>query len=93
MYHPGALPPENPVSAFIHGYVLKNSGSLVLCKAIEAAFSGKTYLDPKLQDVLKIPATDYLPSAIKLSSREKEIIKLVMQGKSNRDIAGTTILK
>jgi DNA-binding NarL/FixJ family response regulator len=92
MYHPGALPPENPVASFMHGYVLKNSGSLALCEAIETAFSGKTYLDPKLQDILQIPATDYFPSAIKLSSREKEIIKLVMQGKGNRDIAGELFL-
>jgi DNA-binding NarL/FixJ family response regulator len=34
-----------------------------------------------------LPPTDFLPSEVKLSSREKEIIKLVLQGKGNRAMA------
>jgi DNA-binding NarL/FixJ family response regulator len=87
MYHPVALAAENLYSPFTHGYVLKNSGSQVLCEAIEAAHAGQVYLDPKLKDIVQLPPTDFLPSEVKLSSREKEIIKLVLQGKGNREMA------
>ena len=87
MYHPGALAKENLYSPFAHGYVLKNSGSAILSEAIASVYSGSTYLDPRLKDLLQLPPTDFIPSPVKLSSREKQIIKLVLQGKGNREIA------
>ena len=87
MYHPAALAAEALYSPFAQGYVLKNSGSHVLCEAVEAAHAGQVYLDPKLKDVVQLPPTDFLPASIKLSSREKEIIKLILQGRGNREMA------
>ena len=87
MYHPGALAKENLYTPFAHGYVLKNSGSAILSQAIESIYSGATYLDPRLKDLVQLPPTDFIPSPVKLSSREKQIIKLVLQGKGNREIA------
>jgi DNA-binding NarL/FixJ family response regulator len=87
MYHPAALTAEALYSPFTQGYVLKNSGSHILCEAVEAAYGGQVYLDPKLKDVIQLPPADFLPSPIKLSSREKEIIKLILQGKGNREMA------
>ena len=79
MYHPGALAKENLYTPFAHGYVLKNSGSAILSEAIERVYSGATYLDPRLKDLVQLPPTDFIPSPVKLSSREKQIIKLVLQ--------------
>jgi DNA-binding NarL/FixJ family response regulator len=87
MYHPGALAKENLYTPFAHGYVLKNSGSAILSEAIASVYSGSTYLDPRLKDLVQLPPTDFIPSPVKLSSREKQIIKLVLQGKGNREIA------
>lgn len=87
MYHPGALAKENLYTPFAHGYVLKNSGSAILSEAIERVYSGATYLDPRLKDLVQLPPTDFIPSPVKLSGREKQIIKLVLQGKGNREIA------
>lgn len=87
MYHPAALATENLHAPFTNGYVLKNSGSQVLCEAIEAAHAGNTYLDPKLKESIHLPSAAVLPSDVKLSSREKEIIKLILQGKGNREMA------
>jgi len=87
MYHPAALDADALYSPFTNGYVLKNSGSHILCEAIEAAYTGQVYLDPRLKEIVKLPPTEFLPSHIKLSSREKEIIKLVLQGKGNREMA------
>ncbi|MGN6401476.1 MAG: response regulator [Flavisolibacter sp.] len=87
MYYPAALATEALYSPFSQGYVLKNSGSNVLCAAVEAAYAGQVYLDPKLKDVIELPPIDFLPSSVKLSSREKQIIKLIFQGKGNREMA------
>ncbi|HEU4633178.1 MAG TPA: response regulator transcription factor [Flavisolibacter sp.] len=87
MYHPEALAAEALDSPFSQGYVLKNSGSHVLCEAVETAHAGKVYIDPKLKDAIHLPSADVFPSAVKLSSREKEIIKLILQGKGNREMA------
>lgn len=87
MYHPAALAAETLYSPYSQGYVLKNSGSHVLCEAVEAAYAGKMYMDPKLKEVIQLPDLDFLPSAVKLSSREKEIIKLILQGRGNREMA------
>lgn len=81
MYHPAALATEALYSPFSQGYVLKNSGSHVLCEAVEAAHAGRVYLDPKLKELVQLPPTDFLPSPVRLSSREKEIIKLILQGR------------
>lgn len=87
MYYPAALATEALYSPFSQGYVLKNSGSNILCAAVEAAYAGQVYLDPKLKDVIELPPIDFLPSSVKLSSREKQIIKLIFQGKGNREMA------
>jgi DNA-binding NarL/FixJ family response regulator len=87
MYHPAALNTEALYSPFANSYVLKNSGSHILCEAIEATHAGQVYLDPKLKDSIKLPPAGFLPSSVKLSSREKEIIKLILQGKGNREMA------
>ena len=87
MYHPSALVSEKLYAPNTHGYVLKNSGSQVLGEAIEAAYAGKVYLDPKLKDSLPAMHAEAMPAAVKLSSREKEIIRLVIEGKGNREMA------
>lgn len=87
MYHPLAIGAENVYSSYSSGYVLKNSGSHILCEAIEAAFGGRVYMDPKLKDMAPGPMPEPLPFHIKISSREKEIIRLIIEGKSTRDMA------
>lgn len=87
MYHPSAIGPEMLGSPYIDGYVLKNSGSLVLCEAIDAVYKGERYLDPKLKDIIELPLRDRLPSTVKLSNREKEIIRLISEGMGNKEIA------
>lgn len=92
MYHPSAVGAEIIFSPHAAGYVLKNSGSRILFDAITAAVSGKKFIDPKLQDTVA-PQTDrQAPPLIKLSSREKEIIKLIVEGKANREIADVLYL-
>lgn len=86
MYHPGALEGET-WTPLAQGYVLKNSGSQVLVEAIEAVHSGKPYLDPKLKELMPVAPAHFIPPQVKLSTREKQIIRLVVQGKGNREMA------
>ncbi|HXA28202.1 MAG TPA: response regulator transcription factor [Candidatus Angelobacter sp.] len=77
------------------GYVLKKSGGVELMSAIRSTYEGNSYLSPYMAKALM---TDYLqrsdrpgvaePSAAKrLSAREQEILKLIAEGHSSREIA------
>ncbi len=73
------------------GYVLKNIDSQELVEAIRSAYAGRTVLDPS--------AAEYIVSHLRqlehqeentpfdaLSQRELQVMALVAQGKSNREI-------
>jgi DNA-binding NarL/FixJ family response regulator len=80
------------------GYVLKKSGGVELMSAIRSTHEGNSYLSPYLAKALM---TDYLqrgdrpPGALadvaapskRLSAREQEILKLIAEGHSSREIA------
>ncbi len=80
------------------GYVLKKSGGVELMGAIRSTYEGNSYLTPYLAKALM---TDYIhrgdrpPGAApdapapakRLSAREQEILKLIAEGHSSREIA------
>jgi two-component system response regulator DevR len=80
------------VLAGASGYVLKQVGNEELLRAIEAVRRGEALLDPQVtQRVLqRMRQTERLLDAsafYDLSKRELEVLHLVSQGKSNREIA------
>ncbi len=79
------------------GYVLKQVGNEELLRAIEAIRRGEALLDPQVtQRVLqRMRRTERLLDASafrELSKREIEVLFLVSQGKSNREIARALVL-
>jgi two-component system response regulator NreC len=84
------------LNAGASGYVLKRSGGLELMGAIRATHQGNSYLSPHLARALM---TDYLQrgerepdvaaSSKRLSAREQEVLKLIAEGRSSREIADT----
>lgn len=73
------------------GYVLKRAPSADVIQAVKAAHRGEAVLHPS---VAKLLIHDYLSrvergeaDAGPLSEREREILKLIAEGKTNRDIA------
>lgn len=74
------------------GYVLKGSSADELIKAIEATCRGEIYITPcfaaKVISALQGKALDrQAAQSAKLSVREDQIIKLLLCGKQNREIA------
>ena len=72
-------------------YCIKGASLERLLSAIEAAKDGATYLDPQIArivlDNLKTPSPQANQNIDLLSQREVEVLKLIVQGKSNTEIA------
>jgi DNA-binding NarL/FixJ family response regulator len=73
-------------------YVLKQSPSAELLRAIRAAADGGKYIDPALNHLLSAPSPAQERkrsgrAVITLSDREQDVLRLVAQSHSNRQIA------
>ncbi|MFG3595662.1 response regulator [Bradyrhizobium sp. RDI18] len=80
------------LEAGARGYLLKRSAGDELLRAIRAVNEGAIYLDPAIADKASKSAPE-LTSADngdggELSRREEDVLKLVAQGFSNKQIAG-----
>jgi len=78
------------------GYLVKNAGAAELDLAITAAVRGDLYLSP---EVAKVMATDYTPgrpgapgSGVRLTPRQREILQLIAQGYTRKQIAAQLVI-
>jgi len=71
------------IDAGARGYILKNAMNLELGPAVRRVAGGETFFDPQVEQ----------PSSLKgerssgLTPRELEVLRLIVDGKSNKDIA------
>lgn len=72
------------------GYLLKSDASRYLVKAAEAISSGKTFFTPRFDHLLN----DYGPrgtakglSVVSLTDRERQVVQLLGEGKSTKEVA------
>ena len=76
------------------GYLLKDSAEGDLIGAIKAVHSGKAYFSPEVSKMLvedyvrEMRARGAQDSYELLTGREKEVLHMLAEGKSNKDIAG-----
>ncbi len=70
------------LEAGARGYLLKTAMDLELVSAVRKVAAGEQVLDPRLGKIADAPAA---PS--KLSTRELEVLQLIVHGKSNKEIA------
>lgn len=81
------------LAAGANGYVLKDDASSSLLMAIEAVSNGKPYFSPGVCGTILngyLGSSDgpaLVPSWTGLTSREREVMKLVAEGYKNREIA------
>jgi RNA polymerase sigma factor (sigma-70 family) len=86
------------LQAGVMGYLLKESAGQELIQAVRAAMSGERYLSQRIEDTVIF---DYISQnqnlhgddpLEKLSPREREVLQLVVEGKSTNEIAQITSL-
>jgi DNA-binding NarL/FixJ family response regulator len=65
------------------GYLLKNALDLELAEAVKRVAGGAIVLDPRLEKLAQDPAA----SRPVLTTRELEVLQLIVHGKSSKDIA------
>jgi DNA-binding NarL/FixJ family response regulator len=71
------------LDAGARGYLLKNAMDLELVEAVKRVAAGEQVLDPRLGRISEAPK-EPLPG---LTTRELEILQLIVNGKSNKEIA------
>ena len=78
------------------GYVLKDAEAEEVARAVRAAYAGETHLDPAVARLLaermrnrKAPADEL---AEPLTDREKDVLRLLGQGMSNKEIGATLFI-
>jgi DNA-binding NarL/FixJ family response regulator len=80
------------------GYMLKDASHDELCVAVRSVLNGKTYLSPDISDQLlsayrglgrSIPGSQLWES---LSSREREVLKLIGEGHTNQEAADYLVI-
>ena len=75
------------------GYLLKDSAEADLIKAVHAVAGGKSFFSPAVSKVLlddyvrKLKRTGIEDAYDLLTPREREILQLIAEGKSNKDVA------
>ena len=80
------------IRAGVSGYLLKDAAGSELIEAIRSAYAGKAFFSPQISKVL---AETYRDVALKvddpyerLNDREREILQLIGEGHTNKEIAG-----
>ncbi|MGA2195167.1 MAG: response regulator transcription factor [Bryobacteraceae bacterium] len=70
------------------GYLLKDSGPADLLAAVRAIASGEGYLSPAVSDAVLDDYRKHVTDPIDLlSSREREVLQMLAEGKTNKEIA------
>ncbi len=74
---------QQALAAGARGYVIKDSPSIDILTAIRTVASGGTWISPELAQKLFRPATP----RVQLSEREQQILALLADGRSSKEIA------
>lgn len=81
------------VAAGVRGYLLKDSAEPDLVRAVRAVADGKTFFSPAISDMLldeyrlRLQNGDLKDSYDLLTDRERQVLQLLAQGCSNKDVA------
>jgi two-component system response regulator NreC len=90
MYHDMDLI-ERALEAGVSGYVLKNNAAHMVADAVKAVHGGKTFFDRTIPaetlSQLRFRPKEHSKAATELTSRQIEVLRLICEGKTEREIA------
>src|SRR5580658_9961477 len=77
------------------GYLLKHSAGDELVAAIQEVVRGRTYLTPRIAkeviEGLSLPQDSH-PAAVRLTARQRQVLELVVTGRTMKEVAAKLIL-
>ncbi len=85
--HNDALTAKRAIQLNADGFVLKDNAFEDLLYAIRAVYSGGKFISPTISEVLLRDYSEGDKTPVILTLREKEILKLIASGLTNRQIA------
>jgi DNA-binding NarL/FixJ family response regulator len=86
--HKDSVYVRETLRAGARGYLLKDSGANDLVAAVRAVASGEGYLSPAVSNAVLDDYRRHVTNAIDLlTSREREVLQLLAEGKTNKEIA------
>ena len=79
------------------GYMLKHSASEELMEAIQTIMKGKMYLSPEIAETVvdeyrRVAVPEAASAFSQLTEREREVLQLLTEGKSRKEIASSLCL-
>lgn len=86
------------VSAGVRGYLLKDSAEPDLARAVRAVAGGKTFFSPVIADMLfddyalRLQRHELQDSYGLLTDRERQVLQLLAEGMTNKEVASTLTL-
>lgn len=76
-------------------YVLKSSAGAEILEAIQEALSGRTYVTPSIDRALvqaEMARAGHHDLQFKLTSRQREVLQLIAEGRTSKEIAGILLV-
>jgi two-component system, NarL family, response regulator LiaR len=83
---------QNSLRAGAIGYLLKNVHADKLSEAIRSAYLGRSTIDAEAAQVLIKAAHQSPHLGANLTSREREVLKLLVEGMTNKEIASRLVI-
>ena len=88
--HKDSVYVRETLRAGARGYLLKDSGANDLVAAVRAVANGEGYLSPAVSNAVLDDYRRHVTNAIDLlTSREREVLQMLAEGKTNKEIAAT----
>lgn len=85
--HNDVLTAKKALTSGVSGYILKDDAFEDLLYAIKAVASGRKFISPSISDKIFHPSTFKVVEKNILTEREREILKLIASGLTNKKIA------